>query len=167
MPSIDIIAGIAFIATFIVVSVATADTAGLEQRLRRRGSVAESAAAMRHAQDVMDFARGGYLGVVCTPSRRSLHLGGDLDTDARSSIAPPPAALAEAEAVAVADVPSRSGPSARHLAPRRRRVRRRLARGIRTLFAPAGHATAPNAPELSPPGARRAPATTRPPGGSR
>lgn len=165
MPSIDMIAGIAFIATFIVVSVATADTAGLEQRLRRRGSVAESAAAMRHAQDVMDFARGGYLGVVCTPSRRSLHLGGDLDADAQPSVAPPPAALAEAEAVA--DVPPRSAPSARHLAPRRRRVRRRLARGIRTLFAPAGHATAPNAPELSPPGARRAPATTRPPGGSR
>ncbi|MFF2494800.1 hypothetical protein [Agromyces sp. NPDC058064] len=162
MPSIDMIAGIAFIATFIVVSVATADTAGLEQRLRRRGSVAESAAAMRHAQDVMDFARGGYLGVVCTPSRRSLHLSGDLDADARTSVAAPPETT-----VAEAAGPLRPAPSARHLAPRRRLVRRRIARGIRTLFGPAGRATAPTSPAVTPPAARRAPATTRPPGGSR
>lgn len=163
MPSIDMIAGIAFIATFIVVSVATADTAGLEQRLRRRGSVAESAAAMRHAQDVMDFARGGYLGVVCTPSRRSLHLSGDLDADASPSVAPPPA---RAEVVAEAAVRPRPAPSARHLAPRRRRVRRRLVRGIRSLFGPTGP-TAARAPALTAPGERRAPATRRPPAGSR
>ncbi|GAA1791753.1 hypothetical protein [Agromyces lapidis] len=161
MPSIDVIAGLAFIATFIAVSVATADTAGLEQRLRRRGSVAESAQAMRHAQDVMDFARGGYLGVVCTPSRRSLHLSGDLDADAVPSVAPSPAAEA------VAAVPLRPAPSARHLAPRRRLVHRRLARGIRTLFGPTGPATSTRAPTVTAPAARRASATTRPPGDTR
>lgn len=151
--SIDMIAGLAFVVTFIVVSVATADTAGLEQRLRRRGSVAESAQAMRHAQDVMDFARGGYLGVVCTPSRRTLHLGGDLDVDA----SPPPAPQPVAAAAEVAEL--RPVPTVRHLAPRRRPVRRRLARGIRSLRGPAR--------AVSPPEARRAPATTRPPAGSR
>ncbi|WP_157432287.1 hypothetical protein [Agromyces italicus] len=150
MPAIDMIAGIAFIAIFVVVSVATADTAGLEQRLRRRGSVAESAQAMRHAQDVMDFARGGYLGVVCTPSRRSLHVSGDLDANDAPSV-PPTAGV-------VAAVPLRPAPSARHLAPRRRVVRRRLARGIRSLFGPAA---------LTAPEERRASATMRPPGDSR
>lgn len=154
MPGIDVIAGVAFIATFIVVSIATADSAGLEQRLRRRGSVAESAQAIRHAQEVVDFARSGYLGVVCTPTRRAmLHLGGDLD-EAGSRPAPP------AQPVEVAElVPLGPAPGVRHLVPRRFRPRRsRLARGIRALV---------KAAPLSPPGERRAPATTRPPADTR
>lgn len=161
MPSIDVIAGLAFIVTFIAVSIATADTAGIEQRLRRRGSVAESAQAMRHAQDTMDFARGGYLGVVCTPSRRALHLSGDLDSEAVPSTTGPSVAEAQEAAPEPVALPAleRPGAGSRHLAPRRRVVRRRLVRGIRSLF------VAPVA--VSPPGARRAPATTRPPGDSR
>ncbi|MFE6967444.1 hypothetical protein ACFVAJ_20365 [Agromyces sp. NPDC057679] len=162
MPSIDVIAGLAFIVTFIAVSIATADTAGLEQRLRRRGSVAESAQAMRHAQDVMDFARGGYLGVVCTPSRRALHLSGDLDVETPTPPEPPRADVVAA-VVAVerrsTEPPARPAADARHLVAYRRRPRRRLARGIRALLlARSG---------ITPPGARRASATTRPPGDSR
>ncbi|MFF2271105.1 hypothetical protein ACFVTX_02465 [Agromyces sp. NPDC058136] len=157
MPGIDVIAGVAFIATFIVVSIATADSAGLEQRLRRRGSVAESAQAIRHAQEVVDFARSGYLGVVCTPSRRAmLHLGGDLD-EADSPPAPPARPVEVVEVVEV--VPLGPAPGVRHLAPRRFRPRRtRLARGIRAMW---------HAAPLSPPGERRAPATTRPPADTR
>ncbi|MFF2277344.1 hypothetical protein [Agromyces sp. NPDC058126] len=164
MPSIDVIAGIAFIVTFIAVSIATADTAGLEQRLRRRGSVAESAQAMRHAQEVMDFARGGYLGVVCTPSRRALHLGGDLDVETPTPTEPPRADTVAAAVVVAVERPSPEPPArpaadARHLVAYRRRPRRRLARGIRLLL------TARSG--ITPPGARRASATTRPPGDSR
>lgn len=142
MPGIDVIAGLAFIAAFVVISVATADAAGIEQRVRRRGRIGESAQAIRDVQEVVDFARGGYLGVVCTPSRRVFHVGGDLEGEA-----PPPQALPDPLA------------AARHLAPRGRRRRTRLVRGIRALFAPSA--------SLSPPAERTAPATRRPRADSR
>ncbi|MDF0513004.1 hypothetical protein PX701_05155 [Agromyces sp. H3Y2-19a] len=161
MPGIDVIAGIAIIATFVIVSVATADTGVLEQRMRRRGSVGEAAEAIRHAQDVMDYARGGYLGVVCTPTRR-MRLSGDLEpaTIPPDEAAPEVRAVAEAPAVVAEVRPERT---ARHLAPRHASPRRRLARGFRVLVGPRHRGTTRSLR----PAERRARATTRPRAGTR
>jgi len=158
MPGIDVIAGIAIIATFVIVSVATADTGALEQRMRRRGSVGESAEAMRHAQDVMDFARGGYLGVVCTPSRR-LQLSGDLESESATGITTPPEPSAAVVAVAT------PVPGPRHLVPVRRATRSRRAGGIRAIVGTRRRAGRVRRAIRT--AGRRVRATTRPPGDTR
>ena len=161
MVGIDVIAGIAIVATFVIVSVATADTGALEQRMRRRGSVGEAAEAIRHAQDVMDYARGGYLGVVCTPSRR-MRLAGDLEAATAPPGGPTPEVRAVEEVPAVV-VEHSPWPEARHVAPRRARPRRRLARGIRVLVGARRRA----AVRSLRPAERRAPATRRRRAGTR
>ncbi|MCD2442686.1 hypothetical protein LQ757_10420 [Agromyces sp. SYSU K20354] len=146
MLTLDVLTVIGFVAAFIGVSAATADVTGIEKRLRRldRGDPA-TAEAVRRAQAVTDLARGGFFGlesivIVCTPSRRNLHLSGDDEVE--TVTAPPvrPAAIA-------------STPQGRHLVARRARPRRRLARGIRRLLATRA--------------GRTARATSRPPAGSR
>ncbi len=147
MLTLDVLTVIGFIVAFIAVSAATADATGIEKRLRRleRGDPA-TAEAVRRAQAVTDLSRGGFFGlesiaIVCTPSRRNLHLSGD-DEYLEPMPAPPvmPAAVATA-------------PPVRHLVSRRVRPRRRLARGIRRLLATRA--------------VRTAQATSRPPTGSR
>ena len=83
MPALDVLTLVGFLVAFIAVSAATSDLTGIERRLRHldRGDPA-TAEAVRRAQAVSDLARGGYFGlesiaIVCTPSRRSLHLSGD------------------------------------------------------------------------------------------
>jgi len=159
MPTLDVLTLIGFLVAFIAVSAATADVTGIERRLGRleRGDPA-TAEAVRRAQAMSDLARGGYFGlesiaIVCTPSRRNLHLSGDDEYIAALS-APP----ARPEAVAtqpeiVATRPPVTGPSGGHLVARRLRPRRRLARGIRRLLITRA--------------ARTVRATSRPPAGTR
>ena len=94
MPALDVLTLVGFLVAFIAVSAATSDVSGIERRLRRldRGDPA-TAEAVRRAQAVSDLARGGYFGlesiaIVCTPTRRSLHLSGD-DEYAEPVEAPP------------------------------------------------------------------------------
>ena len=152
MPTLDVLTLVGFLVAFIAVSAATADVTGIERRLGRleRGDPA-TAEAVRRAQAMSDLARGGYFGlesiaIVCTPSRRNLHLSGDDEYVAALS-APP----ARPEAVAMR--PPVTAPSGDHLVARRLRPRRRLARGIRRLLITRA--------------ARTVRATSRPPAGSR
>ena len=85
MLTIEALATAVFVMVLIGASIASADTTRSEQRLRRleRGDPA-AAEAVRRAQAVADYARGGFFGLdavalMCTPSRRSLHVGGDLE----------------------------------------------------------------------------------------
>jgi len=85
---------VVFVVVLIAASVASADTTRTEQRLRRleRGDPA-TAEAVRRAQAVTDYARGSFFGLdavamMCTPSRRSLHVGGDLE-EPELEVAPP------------------------------------------------------------------------------
>jgi hypothetical protein len=85
MLTIEALVTAVFVMVLIGASIATADTARSEQRLRRleRGDPA-TADAVRRAQAIADYARGGFFGLdavalICTPSRRSLHVGGDLE----------------------------------------------------------------------------------------
>ena len=85
---------VVFVVVLIAASVASADTTRTEQRLRRleRGDPA-TAEAVRRAQAVTDYARGSFFGLdavamMCTPSRRSLHVGGDLE-EPEPEVAPP------------------------------------------------------------------------------
>ncbi|GAA1764219.1 hypothetical protein [Agromyces humatus] len=150
MLTLDVLTVIGFIVAFIGVSAATADVTGIEKRLRHldRGDPA-TAEAVRRAQAVTDLARGGFFGletiaIICTPSRRSLHLSGDEEVVEPVTVLPEqPAAVA---AVAAA-------PQGRHLVARRARPRRRLVRGIRRLLTTRAERTAL--------------ATSRPPTGSR
>lgn len=74
-----------FAMVLIGASIASADTARSEQRMRRLERDDPAAAeAVRRARAVADSARGGFFGLdavafLCTPSRRSLHVGGDLE----------------------------------------------------------------------------------------
>ena len=152
MPALDILTLVGFLVAFIAVSAATSDLSGIERRLRRldRGDPA-TAEAVRRAQAVSDLARGGYFGlesiaIVCTPSRRSLHLSGD-DEYVEPMSAPP------ARPEAVSAKPLATAPQGHHLVARRSRPRRRLARGIRRL--------------LTTRAVRTARATSRPRAGSR
>jgi hypothetical protein len=152
MPALDVLTLVGFLVAFIAVSAATSDVSGIERRLRRldRGDPA-TAEAVRRAQAVSDLARGGYFGlesiaIVCTPTRRSLHLSGD-DEYAEPVEAPP------AQPEAVTAKPLVSSPQGHHLVARRARPRRRLARGIRRL--------------LTTRAVRTARATSRPRAGSR
>lgn len=177
---VDVISVVAFIVAFIAVSAATADVTGIERRLRRldRGDPA-TAEAVRRAQAVTDLARGGFFGlesiaIVCTPSRRTLHMSGDYDSEpepmprwhqpARAEVASAtpaestaaaipaealsvepasvePASVAPAPVSPPAAMPSEATPvdtmvtHGRHVVSRNTRPRRRLARGIRLLFA--------------------------------
>ena len=133
MPALDVLPLVGFLVAFIAVSAATSDVSGIERRLRRldRGDPA-TAEAVRRAQTVSDLARGGYFGlesiaIVCTPSRRSLHLSGD-DEYVEPMSAPP------ARPEAVSAKPLATAPQGHHLVARRSRPRRRLARGIRRLL---------------------------------
>jgi hypothetical protein len=133
MPALDVLTLVGFLVAFIAVSAATSDLTGIERRLRRldRGDPA-TAEAVRRAQAVSDLARGGYFGlesiaIVCTPSRRSLHLSGD-DEFVEPMDAPP------AQPEAVTAKPFVPAPQGSHLVARRLRPRRRLARGIRRLL---------------------------------
>ncbi|GAA1819986.1 hypothetical protein [Agromyces neolithicus] len=147
MLTLDVLTVIGFVAAFIGVSAATADVTGIEKRLRSldRGDPA-TADAVRRAQAVTDLARGGFFGlesmaIVCTPSRRNLHLSGDEEYVEPVNARPVPT-------VAVA-----STPQGRHVVARGARPPRRLARGIRRL--------------LTTRAARTARATSRPPAGIR
>jgi hypothetical protein len=133
MPALDVLTLVGFLVAFIAVSAATSDLTGIERRLRHldRGDPA-TAEAVRRAQAVSDLARGGYFGlesiaIVCTPSRRSLHLSGD-DEFVEPMHAPP------ARPEAVTSKPFVPAPQGSHLVARRLRPRRRLARGIRRLL---------------------------------
>ena len=152
MPALDVLTLVGFLVAFIAVSAATSDLSGIERRLRRldRGDPA-TAEAVRRAQSVSDLARGGHFGlesiaIVCTPSRRSLHLSGD-DAYVEPMSAPP------ARPEAVSAKPLATAPQRHHLVARRSRPRRRLARGIRRL--------------LTTRAGRTARATSRPRAGSR
>ncbi len=120
MPALDVLTLVGFLVAFIAVSAATSDLTGIERRLRRldRGDPA-TAEAVRRAQAVSDLARGGYFGlesiaIVCTPSRRSLHLSGD-DEYVEPMSAPP----ARPEAVTRETTRDRApGPSPRRAASR-------------------------------------------------
>jgi hypothetical protein len=107
---------VVFVVVLIAASVASADTTRTEQRLRRleRGDPA-TAEAVRRAQAVTDYARGSFFGLdavamMCTPSRRSLHVGGDLE-EPEPEVAPP---VVRSAPVAVAsDAATRTPPSDR------------------------------------------------------
>ncbi len=79
MLTLDVLATIGILVTFIALTVATADAAGIEQRARRlEHGDPDTAAALRRAQLMTDYARGGFfgidtMGIVCTPSRRSMY----------------------------------------------------------------------------------------------
>ncbi len=85
MLTVEALVTAVFVMVLIGASIASADTARSEQRLRRleRGDPA-AADAVRRARAAADYARGGFFGLdaialLCTPSRRSIHVGGDLE----------------------------------------------------------------------------------------
>lgn len=108
MLTIEALATAVFVLVLIGASIASADTTRSEQRLRRleRGDPA-AAEAVRRAQAVADYARGGFFGLdavalMCTPTRRSLHVGGDLE-----ELEPVIRPRSDVEATAAAVRPSR------------------------------------------------------------
>jgi len=122
---------VVFVVVLIAASVASADTTRTEQRLRRleRGDPA-TAEAVRRAQAVTDYARGSFFGLdavamMCTPSRRSLHVGGDLE-EPEPEVAPP--AVRSAPVAVASDAATRTPSDRRDVASASARLSRRAVR---------------------------------------